>query len=94
MRARRHLDLPMPLYDYKCTECGARFEVRHSIHDDPEVPCVCGALGSRAVGAPIVIYQGGQDFWHNNTIKSALEASLAEAKAGGIDAEPVGTRWT
>ena len=35
----------MPLYEYECIECGARFEVRRNLADrDSEVECSkCGA---------------------------------------------------
>jgi putative FmdB family regulatory protein len=83
----------MPLYDYKCPDCRARFEVRHGMTETPDVRCECGALASKAVGNPRVTFQGGKDFWHNNTLRSALDRSMAEARAGGIDAQPVGQRW-
>jgi putative FmdB family regulatory protein len=35
----------MPLYDYLCPVCGARFEARHGF-DDPAPACpACGAVG-------------------------------------------------
>ena len=41
----------MPIYEYECTKCGERFELRRSIADsDSEVKCPkCGAEEPRRV---------------------------------------------
>ncbi|HTY13266.1 MAG TPA: zinc ribbon domain-containing protein [Candidatus Omnitrophota bacterium] len=34
----------MPFYDYKCRECGEKFEVSHGMNDKPAVKCEhCGS---------------------------------------------------
>lgn len=34
----------MPIYDYKCGQCGVQLEISHSILDDPKTVCPsCGA---------------------------------------------------
>lgn len=38
----------MPLYDYRCNDCGAEFEAVHSMFDNPRLPCPdCGLLHTR-----------------------------------------------
>ena len=38
----------MPLYEYGCPECGARFERLQSMSDEEPVACTaCGAAGAR-----------------------------------------------
>lgn len=42
------------------------------------------------------VYMGftyGRETFHGPTIKEKQERQIAEAKANGIDAEPVGERW-
>jgi len=41
----------MPIYEYECTSCGERFELRRSIADsDSEIKCPkCGAKHPRRV---------------------------------------------
>ncbi len=50
----------MPLYDYLCAACGARFEVVHGVHGDS--PTVCPVCGSgpvrKAITAAAIHYRG------------------------------------
>jgi putative FmdB family regulatory protein len=41
----------MPIYEYECTACGEKFELRRGINDsDSEIQCPkCGALNPRRV---------------------------------------------
>lgn len=36
---------------------------------------------------------GGREEFHGPTIRERFDRQVAEAKAAGIDATPVGTRW-
>ena len=45
----------MPLYEYRCAECGAVTSTLASINDIPrEVACVCGGVAARIVSRPSV----------------------------------------
>ena len=51
----------MPIYEYKCEECGCRFEVRHSFHDEPDVKCPtdgCNGPVHRIFSPPAIIFKG------------------------------------
>ena len=49
----------MPRYDYRCTRCDHRFELRQSFHSDPVADCLeCGAPSQRQIHAPPVIFKG------------------------------------
>lgn len=49
----------MPFYDYNCGECGKGKEVRHSIHDIPEILCECGNRMVKVLNAaPGIVYKG------------------------------------
>lgn len=45
----------MPTYDYECTRCSSRFEVRRSMEDATPVQCPqCQAEAKRVFSAPLV----------------------------------------
>lgn len=49
----------MPLYDYKCTECGTNFEANRRIADREASDCPhCGGLGAQQISAPLVSLDG------------------------------------
>lgn len=51
----------MPLYDYRCQECGYDFEIKQSFHDDPITDCPnCLAEQSvvRVIGPAGVVFKG------------------------------------
>ncbi len=51
----------MPIYEYECTKCGERFELRRSMSDsDQKVKCPrCGAEDSRRVFSAFATTSGG-----------------------------------
>jgi len=49
----------MPLYDYACSDCGRRIEVRHGIHEDGPQRCeACGGRLRRVLSPPAVHFKG------------------------------------
>lgn len=48
----------MPLYDYRCPDCGRRFE-RFGGQRDRVVRCECGGRAVRCVSLPAIHYRGG-----------------------------------
>ena len=50
----------MPRYDYRCTECGQRFEVIHGVHEDGPTACaLCGAGPvTKAFAPPVFHFKG------------------------------------
>ena len=49
----------MPRYDYRCTRCDHRLELRQSFSADPVADCLeCGAPSQRQIHAPPVIFKG------------------------------------
>lgn len=60
----------MPLYVYKCEECGVTFERRQSIHDEPLTECPeCGGYVHR-VPLPVGIVFKGSGFYVTDHRKS------------------------
>ncbi|MDF1515903.1 MAG: zinc ribbon domain-containing protein, partial [Anaerolineae bacterium] len=49
----------MPLYEYKCQECGLRFERRQSFTDKPVTICPdCGGAVVRLIQPAGIIFKG------------------------------------
>ena len=49
----------MPLYEYKCNECGQVFEVRQNFSDDPLTTHEgCGGAVQRLLSAPALQFKG------------------------------------
>ncbi len=53
----------MPIYEYRCDECGASFEVMQKMSDDPRTECEkCGGA-LRKVLHPVAIHFKGSGFY-------------------------------
>jgi putative FmdB family regulatory protein len=52
----------MPIYEYKCPVCGAKFELRRSVGDsDDNVTCPgCGADSPRRLFSPFAAHTSGE----------------------------------
>lgn len=49
----------MPLYEYECTSCRTRFEVRQRMTEDPIKVCpTCGGATKRVLHAAGIIFKG------------------------------------
>ncbi|GMV49277.1 MAG: hypothetical protein NBKEAIPA_01396 [Nitrospirae bacterium] len=49
----------MPIYEYQCTECGYRFEVKQGIKDDPIKECArCGKAVNKLISPPAIMFKG------------------------------------
>ncbi|MBS0171970.1 MAG: transcriptional regulator [Nitrospira sp.] len=49
----------MPIYEYQCTSCAHRFEVKQSIKDDPIKECVrCGKDVTKLISPPAIMFKG------------------------------------
>ena len=49
----------MPIYEYQCTSCAHRFEVKQGIKDDPIKECVrCGKEVTKLISSPAIMFKG------------------------------------
>ena len=49
----------MPIYEYQCSSCAHRFEVKQSIKDDPIKECVrCGKEVTKLISPPAIMFKG------------------------------------
>lgn len=62
----------MPLYEYKCSDCGAIFEVLQKITDAPLTKCIkCGGPVKKLISSPAIQFKGSgwyiTDYAHKNS---------------------------
>jgi len=85
----------MPLYEYKCEQCGEVFEVRQKFADEPlSVHEKCNGKVHRLISAPALQFKGS-GFYINDYAKSSGEpaknggaASNSNGKDSGGDSKP------
>lgn len=66
----------MPTYEYACTNCGHRFDVRQRFSDDPITDCPqCGASVRRVLYPAGVIFKGSGWYATDNRRGSASHTS-------------------
>ena len=75
----------MPLYAYRCTQCGHRFEKIQSFKSEPELECPkCKGVLERPLTAPGLNFKGKGFYVNDYAAKSsgsAAEKAPAESKA-------------
>ena len=61
----------MPTYEYRCTQCGRRFEVVQRIDDEPLTTCeVCGGELRKVFHAAGIVFKGS-GFYATDSRKSS-----------------------
>lgn len=49
----------MPLYEYRCRDCGACFEVLQKVNDSPLKKCIkCGGNLEKVISPPAIQFKG------------------------------------
>ncbi len=49
----------MPIYEYQCTSCAHRFEVKQSMKDEPIKDCPrCGKEVTKLISSPAIMFKG------------------------------------
>lgn len=78
----------MPLYEYECSGCAARFERRHSVHEDPLKVCpACGAQ-VRRLYYPVGIIFKGSGFYTTDYRRPMGTAPREGSSAESVDKKP------
>ncbi len=68
----------MPLYDYRCTDCGREVEVSHGIHAAGPATCEsCGGPMRKALSAPAIHFKGSG--WAKKDARSAAKPTSPAA---------------
>lgn len=79
----------MPVYEYECTCCPSRFELKRSFSDDS--PVLCPECGENAVRifSPVPVIFKGSGFYttdsRGNHGHPSYEDSPGETKAGSME---------
>lgn len=75
----------MPMYDYRCKACGARFEAWQKFTDDPISVCpTCSGPAQRVIHAAGIMFKGSG--FYSTDSKSHSSLPPAEATAPATDA--------
>ncbi|MDX2479695.1 MAG: zinc ribbon domain-containing protein [Desulfuromusa sp.] len=75
----------MPLYEYKCEDCGLNFEVRQKFSDDPINTCRnCGGNAKKLISQTAFALKGGG--WYQQGYSEGGGNSCPAPAAGSSDA--------
>jgi putative FmdB family regulatory protein len=76
----------LPLYAYRCTQCGLRFEKIQNFNSEQELVCpVCQGVLERPLTAPRLHFKGGGFYVNDYAAKSSAPA--AESAPAAAPAE-------
>lgn len=81
----------MPLYPYRCTKCGHRFEKIQSFNSEPETECPeCGGVLERPLTVPGLQFKGAGWYVNDYASKSSSssEPSSTDSKPSESKAAP------
>ncbi len=80
----------MPTYEYECLECRKRFEVVHSMTENPVKKCVkCGKDVRKVFSSAGIIFKGS-GFYVNDYKKGTSESSGKSVKSAACETCPSG----
>lgn len=81
----------MPIYEYECTCCSSRFELKQSFSENTPVSCPqCGGKAQRVFSAVPIIFKGSGFYSTDSREKHkrpSHKAGTDEAKAGTDEAK-------
>ena len=78
----------MPLYAYRCTQCGHRFEKIQSFSSEPETKCPrCGGVLERPLTAPGLQFKGAGWYVNDYAPKGASGSDSAAQESKPAAAE-------
>jgi len=69
----------LPLYKYKCKNCGYEFTVLHSMSETPKVKCeLCGSETEKMIGNVGISFKG-EGFYTTDSRKSKSKSSSSSS---------------
>lgn len=83
----------MPLYDYRCRDCGHEFEIQQALSDDTLTVCPeCGG-DLRKVFSPVGIAFKGSGFYKNDS-RGGSSKSSSSSSSGSTSSTSTGSSDT
>ncbi len=83
----------MPLYEYKCQECGQVFEVIQKFSDAPlQTHAACGGLVERLLSASAFQFKGSGFYITDYTKKNGSSTNGKSESNGGSAPKPAETK--
>jgi putative FmdB family regulatory protein len=77
----------MPLYDYRCDQCGETFEVMQKFSDEPlKTHEGCGGNVERLISAPALQFKG-TGWYVTDYAKSGKSSSSTKGSEGGSESK-------
>ena len=74
----------MPVYEYKCHDCGVVFEARQKFSDEPLTACTsCGGRVEKQISLPGFSLKGGGWYQSGYSAGAAAPAACPSAGAAG-----------
>lgn len=79
----------MPLYAYRCTQCGHRFEKIQSFNSEPETKCPqCGGVLERPLTAPGLQFKGAGWYVTDYASKGGSRSESASSESTATESKP------
>ena len=79
----------MPLYEYRCTQCGYRYEKIQKFDAEPDATCSkCGGELQRPLTAPALQFKGAGWYVNDYAPKAASGSTEKSASDSSGDAKP------
>ena len=76
----------VPIYDYRCDECGHRFSAVQSFNDPPLDKCPnCGKRPRRLIVAPAIVFKGSG--WYKTDSRTAPKDGDGSSSSATSDAD-------
>jgi putative FmdB family regulatory protein len=75
----------VPIYEYRCTKCGHRFEAIQKVSDAPLNKCEkCKGRAERLVSSPAIQFKGSGWYITDYARKAAQESTAESGKDGNV----------
>jgi putative FmdB family regulatory protein len=76
----------VPIYEYRCTKCGHRFEAIQKVSDAPLTKCEkCKGKAERLISSPAIQFKGSGWYITDYARKGAPESSSSGSESSSKD---------
>ena len=76
----------MPIYEYRCTKCGHRFEAIQKVSDPPLTKCEkCKGKAERLISSPAIQFKGSGWYITDYARKGSSDSSGTSSESSSSD---------